>query len=158
MAQDVCNIPLHLQQLLASSGMRSAKRAAPSLDGPERTASSRTAQPAIPHCWLGSMSSLSLRPLSVTSCDPSRLPPIHETHTRPVPLPHYVSIETDDPSLTAGHYAGQGKSKVCYRLCTSTQNWRDAPRALLKQTPQKQHQQLQQQYNNSSSSNKSNSR
>ena len=81
------------------------------------------------------MSSLSLRPLSVTSCDPSRLPPIHETHTRPVPLPHYVSIETDDPSLTAGHYAGHGQSKICYRLCTSIQNWRDAPQVLLKLTP-----------------------
>merc|ERR1712061_428515 len=67
---------------------------------------------------------------------PLPLPPIRLSHTRAVPLPLSIGIKLDDSSPYEGNYAGHGKTKLGYRLSTSTQVSGHAPQTLLKMRPE----------------------
>ena len=77
----------------------------------------------------------SLRPRQLRPSEIRRLPPIKKTHHREFPLPIYVFIMLDAPTPYEGYYAGHGKSKMAYRLCTYTQDpWKT--RTVLKLRPE----------------------
>ena len=77
-----------------------------------------------------------LRPRQLAPEEEASLPPIRKTHSRPVPLPLYATIQMKDVFLK-GNYAGHGLSKMVYELIASTPGSHYALRSstLLKLTP-----------------------